>query len=620
MRLRTHVRAVRGALAVMTAVTLALLPATAAAQSPPQRQLDHACPDDLPDAGFDDTGGNEHAVAIDCLAFYRITAGTSATTYSPGGTVRRDQLATFMVRLLTVAGISLPDETDGRFSDVPATNPHSEAVRQLAALGIVGGHPDGTYRPAEAVRRDQMTAFLNRTFAEISGAPLQPDRATFPDTDGNIHQADIEALAAAGVVAGFADGTFRPARAVRRDQMAAFVMRLVDVLVERDSLFTSVFAVTLDGYLVVDDDDPAGPRFGQGDPAAVGHAYLRLHAGTGRLCYEIALVSDSPFVDAAVRRGPMEANGPVAVELLPPDDDTGTVESCEFLDPELLRSIEADPGAFSISVRTEAFPSGAARGQVGAGHRAVALSGAFVVDDAGDGFRFGHGQLGATGVAVLQIDSRGGHMCSFVTTDADGPFEPVRVHRAAMPENGPPVIELAPPDPTTGEASHCVDAEPNLLDELRRSSERFAVVVASEHHPQGAVRSQVDSGTLGIPLSGEAVVDDSGEPGHGEADATGTAWLQAHFASGFTCYWLTTDASGPFVSAGIYRGDRTDTGQSVASLDPPDDVTGEVSACAHIDPGLLADTADVEGFFVLIATEDHPDGAVRGQFRDGLLF
>lgn len=607
------------ATALAVAVVLALLPVPVAAQEP-ERGLDHACPDGVPRATFTDIDDNVHTAAIDCLLLYGITEGIGGGRYGPGGSVRRDQMASFVLRLLGIAGMVLPPETGAPFPDVAPDSVHADAIGQLAALGIVGGFADGTFRPAAPVRRDQMTAFLNRAYAEVAGQPLLARQRFFTDTAGNTHEDDINALAGAGVAVGAGDGTFGPGRSVRRDQMASFVMRLVDVLAEQDLFFTSVFLVTLDGYLVVDDVDPLAVRMAQGDTGALGYAFLGLHAGTGRLCYEVAVNAAGPFRSADIHRAAMDSTGPSVVTMTPPDPDTGTVGDCVLVETALLREIEADPSAFSVDVHSEEFPRGVVRGQVGTSHRAVTLSGAFVADDSGDRVRFGRGETGASGVAVMQIDARNGRLCGYLTTDATGPFLGAHIHAGGMDATGPDVLDLVVPADATGEAGGCVSADPALLSEIVDNSESFYVSVRTEDHPAGAVRSQLDSGTLGIPMSGAFVIDADGQPGAGEPEASGTAWLQADFDTGFTCFWIATDATGPFLVSNIIRAGPGENGPVVVSFPGPDDATGEISGCQQVDPDLLAETGHVERFAFEILTELFPEGAVRGQFSDGLLF
>lgn len=53
-----------------------------------------------PSAGFTDTGGNEHALAIDTIAAAGITRGCSADRFCPHSNVTRAQMASFLIRAL----------------------------------------------------------------------------------------------------------------------------------------------------------------------------------------------------------------------------------------------------------------------------------------------------------------------------------------------------------------------------------------------------------------------------------------------------------------------------------------------------------------------------------------
>jgi hypothetical protein len=49
---------------------------------------------------FADTAGNVHEAAIDAAFEWGLTEGSAPGTYSPSLDVRRDQMASFLVRLL----------------------------------------------------------------------------------------------------------------------------------------------------------------------------------------------------------------------------------------------------------------------------------------------------------------------------------------------------------------------------------------------------------------------------------------------------------------------------------------------------------------------------------------
>ncbi|WP_052664302.1 S-layer homology domain-containing protein [Nitriliruptor alkaliphilus] len=163
---------------------------------------------------FSDIDGSVHEEAIELIAAEGITTGYPDGTYRPRGDVRRDQMATFLTEALGLKR----ERAD--FPDVPRESVHNGAIGAIAAAGITTGFTDGTYRPLEFVTRGQMATFLTK------GLDLPPGDRSFRDVpSGYVHADAISALATAGITQGFNDGTFRPNELVKRDQMASFLVR-----------------------------------------------------------------------------------------------------------------------------------------------------------------------------------------------------------------------------------------------------------------------------------------------------------------------------------------------------------------------------------------------------------
>ncbi len=105
------------------------------------------------------------------------------------------------------------------FSDL-GDSPFAEQVLVLAEAGIVAGYADGTFRPDVPVSRGEVSSVLARGFA------LQPTgTASFSDLEGSVHARSVLALADARVVRGYDDGTFRPLADVTRGQLASMLAR-----------------------------------------------------------------------------------------------------------------------------------------------------------------------------------------------------------------------------------------------------------------------------------------------------------------------------------------------------------------------------------------------------------
>ena len=123
-------------------------------------------------------------------------------------------------------------------------NIHEGAIEAIAAEGITRGcNPpvNDLYCPESAVRRGQMAAFLNRAI----GLPAA-SKDYFSDDEGSVFEADINAIAEAGITKGCNppdNDRFCPDREVTRGQMAAFLVRAFG------------YTDSGDGDLFTDDDD-----------------------------------------------------------------------------------------------------------------------------------------------------------------------------------------------------------------------------------------------------------------------------------------------------------------------------------------------------------------------------
>ena len=140
------------------------------------------------------------------------------------------------------------------FIDVPADHWAIGAIEAAKAAGIVSGYGDHTYHPDQPVSRDQMAVYLARAIAcGEANVPTGPAAVSFPDVPAD-HWAFqyVEFAKERCVVTGYPDGTYQPAIAVDRGQMAVFVARATMIPSE---------AINLGGY-----QPPATPSFSDVPP------------------------------------------------------------------------------------------------------------------------------------------------------------------------------------------------------------------------------------------------------------------------------------------------------------------------------------------------------------------
>jgi N-acetylmuramoyl-L-alanine amidase len=145
-------------------------------------------------------------------------------------------LLTVLAPLGAATGEELPP--GGTFLD-DDTSVHQGTIEAIAATGITRGcnPPDDTlYCPGEPVTRGQMAAFLVRAL-DIAPAPAAP----FTDTAHSVFSTDIDAIAAAGITRGCNppdNDQYCPSESVTRGQMAAFLARALDLPTATGDTFT----------------------------------------------------------------------------------------------------------------------------------------------------------------------------------------------------------------------------------------------------------------------------------------------------------------------------------------------------------------------------------------------
>ena len=111
------------------------------------------------------------------------------------------------------------------FLDVPEEHQFYTSVTRLVTSAVTAGIGGGYFGIDDPTLRQQMAVFLLKAKHGACYAP-PPCSGVFPDVPCPSPFADwIEALAAEGITGGCGGGNFCPQNPVRRDQMAAFLLK-----------------------------------------------------------------------------------------------------------------------------------------------------------------------------------------------------------------------------------------------------------------------------------------------------------------------------------------------------------------------------------------------------------
>ncbi|NPV29209.1 MAG: hypothetical protein HPY58_06005 [Firmicutes bacterium] len=137
----------------------------------------------------------------------------SAGSADAAGKIRGSFLG-FTVEIPVTVGIPLPPDVAGHWARLP--------VRELIARDVVRGYPDGTFRPERAVTRAEFVTVLARALGwSVSGEVSLPFRDEIPGWALPY----LKAAWSRGVIGGYPDGTFRPDRAISRAELAVLITR-----------------------------------------------------------------------------------------------------------------------------------------------------------------------------------------------------------------------------------------------------------------------------------------------------------------------------------------------------------------------------------------------------------
>ena len=146
-------------------------------------------------------------------------SGYPDSTFGPDRNMTRAEVAQMFYALLLDKDVTIM----ASFSDVPADAWYAKAVNTLASLGMLGGYPDGTFRPDAPITRAEFAA-IALAFA------YDPVNASCSYTDVNTaawYYTYVAQATTYGWIGGYPDGTFRPNNSITRAEVCVIVNNML---------------------------------------------------------------------------------------------------------------------------------------------------------------------------------------------------------------------------------------------------------------------------------------------------------------------------------------------------------------------------------------------------------
>ncbi len=189
---------------------------------------------DCPSAPFTDVDTAKwYHLSVDYVLTHKMMNGVSSRAFAPNANLTRGMLVQILYNLE-----GKPKGTAANFSDVQADAWYAEAVGWAAANKVVTGYADGTFRPNDAVTREQAAAILYR-YAQSKGIDVSVGENTNILSYVDVQQASEYAIPAlqwavgAGVLNGKNGGRLAPTGTATRAEIAAIMQRWCENIIKK---------------------------------------------------------------------------------------------------------------------------------------------------------------------------------------------------------------------------------------------------------------------------------------------------------------------------------------------------------------------------------------------------
>ncbi|PIC67257.1 Parasporal protein [Sporosarcina sp. P21c] len=174
---------------------------------------------------FKDVPPSKHfADAVNELAERNIIGGYPDGTFKPGNSITRGQAAAIIAKM---RGLDTSDVKGQKFKDVPASHGFYKAIVKMAEEGMIGGYPDGSFKPNEPIKRKNMAAILVKAF----DLPRSVDvKNPFKGEVGITN--DVLVIYQLGITSGTSPTTFSPNASITRGQAAKMLAATEQVMMK----------------------------------------------------------------------------------------------------------------------------------------------------------------------------------------------------------------------------------------------------------------------------------------------------------------------------------------------------------------------------------------------------
>lgn len=167
----------------------------------------------------------EFTVVYNDITKHKFLTGYDDHTVRPSRAVTRAEFVTMLVRAIN--NYDPNKEYSHPFQDVDPRRYFDSYIGYAFSLGIISGDGKGNFRPNDTITRAEASRMVAEA-AELTGKAEDTRAVGFTDVDAEKWYAPyVSALAGAGIINGYTDGTFRPANQLKRAEAVTLLVQIM---------------------------------------------------------------------------------------------------------------------------------------------------------------------------------------------------------------------------------------------------------------------------------------------------------------------------------------------------------------------------------------------------------
>ncbi len=178
---------------------------------------------------------------INLLKSLSVMNGYDGKIY-PDSNITRGEFTALIARLF-----DLQNRNSISFSDVKKNHIFYDSITAAAELGIINGFEDGTFRPEENITREQIMLIVSRL-----GGKKPSKAASFKDIKKDyIYLTELSRVYEDGIIGGYPDGSFKPRNYTTRAEAAAILIKAAKKYMpsgNEDEIFNFAYTYTVSHF------------------------------------------------------------------------------------------------------------------------------------------------------------------------------------------------------------------------------------------------------------------------------------------------------------------------------------------------------------------------------------